>query len=131
MTRLLKKLWYGLFPIDRKKAVKIAMKAVKIAMRSRVPDINQFRAFETLPGNMTIYSASKESCWYVTAPWGDGLDGSMLRSSRIIIISKKQAGCCMMDQPMTKDKTFFLKKSLHPALRGFYRENVLSKYGFK
>jgi len=82
MTRLLKKLWYGLFPIDRKKAV-------KIAMRSRVPDINQFRAFETLPGNMTIYSASKESCWYVTAPWGDGLDGSMLRSSRIIIISKK------------------------------------------
>ncbi len=56
-----------------------------------MPDTRQFKAHETVPENMHIYTSNRlnEPCWYVTAPWNDGLDGSMLRSSRIIIISKK------------------------------------------
>ena len=78
----IKTLWFKLFPIGKKKAVKISMK-------SRAPDISQFHAFETLPENMNLYHAPQEPCWYVSAPWGDGLDSQTLRSSRIIIVSKK------------------------------------------
>ncbi len=54
-------------------------------------DTSMFSAYGTAPGNMNIYTANRldEPCWYVIAPWGDGMDGSRLRSSRIVIISRK------------------------------------------
>lgn len=30
-----------------------------------------------------------KNCWYVFCPWYDGQDGMMLRSSRVVIVSKK------------------------------------------
>ena len=81
MSRLLRLIWCWIFPVGKKKAIKIAMK-------SRVPDVTQFHAFESPPKNMNLYHAPQEPCWYVIAPWGVGFDGA-LRSSRIIIVSKK------------------------------------------
>ena len=81
MIKIIRKIWFKLFPIGKKKAVKIAMK-------SRAPDISQFHAFESLPENMNLYHAPQEPCWYVSAPWGSGIDGA-LRSSRVIIVSRK------------------------------------------
>lgn len=83
MIQLLRKLWFWFFPIDRERAIKIAAKAVLI------PDTRAFKASEAIPGKINIYNMPNEPCWYVVAPWGDGMDGSMLRSSRIVIISRK------------------------------------------
>lgn len=82
MIQKLRTIWFKVFPIGREKAVKIAMK-------SRVPDTSQFRASESPPGNMNIYLPYDEPCWYVTAPRNVGMDGNLLRNSRIILISKK------------------------------------------
>lgn len=69
--------------ISEEKALDIAQEATK-AERSRLEILG------TNPGNLRIYNGGpSEPAWYVYAPWGDGLDGMMIRSSRIVIISKK------------------------------------------
>ena len=87
MILLLKKLWFRLFPIDDDKAIRIAAKTFK----PPIPATREFKVHETMPSNVHIYivRTPNEPCWYVFAPWGDGMDGSMLRSSRIIVVSEK------------------------------------------
>jgi hypothetical protein len=91
MIQRLKILWFKIFPIDREKAIQIAAK-------SPAPDTRQYQAYENPPYNLYVYLPSKDPCWYVTAPWRDGLDGQMLRSSRIILVSKK-TGKVLFDGP--------------------------------
>jgi len=42
----------------------------------------------TQPDNCHIYGAPAEPCWFVYAPWENGMDGLVLRSSRVILVSK-------------------------------------------
>ncbi len=41
------------------------------------------------PTNFRIYANPPEPCWWVQVPWGDGKDGIMLRSSRVIVIGRR------------------------------------------
>ncbi len=41
------------------------------------------------PANFHIYSNMQEPCWWIVAPWGDGKDGTIIRSSRVIVIGKR------------------------------------------
>ena len=65
-------------------------KARKIAARACTwtPDPKCFRVYSTKPNNCNMYGAPTEPCWFVYGPWGDGMDGMMVRNSRVIIISK-------------------------------------------
>lgn len=38
---------------------------------------------------LTPYLFPQEPSWIISAPWFDGKDGTMIRSSRIIMVSKK------------------------------------------
>ena len=40
------------------------------------------------PINCHIYGMPNEPSWFVRSPWNDGRDGVILRSSRILLISK-------------------------------------------
>jgi hypothetical protein len=59
------------------------------------PDERFFRICKERPN---IYFQTKEPCWYVFAPWGDSLDGTILRSSRVIVVSKV-TGAVLYDGP--------------------------------
>ena len=49
----------------------------------RVVDWDECRA------RVRVYGLpSDEPGWVIYVPWGDGLDGQMLRSSRVIVVSK-------------------------------------------
>ena len=41
------------------------------------------------PSNFRIYASPPEPCWWVQIPWGDGKDGIMIRSSRVIVIDRR------------------------------------------
>ncbi len=82
VMQLLPRLRSWLFPrATRQRALQIAAAACKC-------DAEQLTIHGTQPGNCYLYNAPTEPCWFVYAPWGDGKDGFMLRSSRVIIISK-------------------------------------------
>jgi hypothetical protein len=78
--------------IDEQAALQIA---VKQASKPPDVDVSQFKIFPSNPG-IHIYAMPTEPCWFVYAPWGDKFDGIMLRSSRVIIISK-QSGKVLYD----------------------------------
>ena len=59
-----------------------------IARRAVVPDVRQFRVYSRKPENVNVYNVPTEPCWYVFAPWVDGKDGTMLRSSHVLLVSK-------------------------------------------
>lgn len=40
------------------------------------------------PENSNIYGNFPEPCWWIVAPWGDGKDGLMIRSSRVIAVGR-------------------------------------------
>jgi hypothetical protein len=82
MVKNLLKLWRRLFPVYEERTVKIAMAAYYKACK---PGDQTFRICNQLPN---IYMTSKDPCWYISAPWGDVLDGTVLRSSRVIVVSK-------------------------------------------
>jgi hypothetical protein len=63
--------------------------AIKIAQMTCPADPQSFIVYPERPNNCRLYSTPLGSCWYAYAPWQDGLDGIMLRSSRVIAISKK------------------------------------------
>lgn len=69
-------------PITQRKALKIVAK--KCAL-----NIDQIYCYGEKPSNGNIYNAPTEPCWYIYAPWGNGLDSMALRSSRVIFISKR------------------------------------------
>lgn len=72
--------------IDKKNALKIAIEKVSM---SNPPDSGKFKVYARKPANLLIYNMPSEPCWFVYAPWNDGDDGTMLRSSRIILVSKR------------------------------------------
>jgi hypothetical protein len=68
-------------PIGRRRAVDIARQSV-------VPDARRFHVYGRKTNNVNVYNLPAEPCWFVFAPWNDGKDGQMLRSSRLLLISK-------------------------------------------
>lgn len=82
MIKNLLKLWRQIFPVSEGQAIKIAMAAYRQV--SNADD----RSFQICNKRLNLYPQPQEPCWYVFAPWGDGLDGAVLRSSRVIAVSK-------------------------------------------
>jgi hypothetical protein len=74
------RLWL-LPPVSRREAAAIACRHI-------APPLDAVRVVDGKPENARIYSPPVEPCWYVHAPWGDGKDGHMLRSSRLMAVSK-------------------------------------------
>ena len=85
MIKLLKKIWFWIFPVSRRKALKIAAKAL-------MPDPNDFEIHEKIPDNMNVYMKQNqnEPCWYIVLPRGAAGTG-MLMNSHLVIISKHTA----------------------------------------
>jgi len=75
----------GPFPLPFTK-----QKALEIATQLCKTDRKEFHCYSKKPESCTIYAIiPDELFWYVNAPWGDGKDGMMLRSSRVIVISRQ------------------------------------------
>ncbi len=70
-------------PISRRDALRIALHTLVNDARD-----TQLTCYDTKPSNCHIYNLASEPCWYIYAPWGDGCDGFMLRSSRVILVGK-------------------------------------------
>lgn len=88
MKRSASSLWESLFPpVGRKAALCIAAEACR-------PGSMEIRS--GLPPNAWFYSTSTEPFWCIRVPRNDGRDGTMLRSSRIILVSK-QTGKILYD----------------------------------
>ena len=82
MTGLLQRLRIWLFPpVSRRRAG-------GIAAAQTTPALKPFRVCGRQPANVNIYDLPTEPCWFVFVPWGDGKDGTMLRSSHVILVSK-------------------------------------------
>jgi len=83
MSRLLEKLRLRFFPpVGRKRAVGIAWKAAA----SDTPEA--YSVHRKRPANINVYNLPAEPSWFIFMPWGDGKDETMLRSSRLILVSK-------------------------------------------
>jgi hypothetical protein len=82
MNAFLRRLRLWLFPpVSRRQAV-------DIARTQSTPAQSSFRVYGRKPGNVNIYNLPAEACWFVFASWGDGKDGTILRSSRVLLVSK-------------------------------------------
>lgn len=51
---------------------------------------------DTQPDNCHLYNVPAEPCWFVYAPWQEGKDDLGLRSSRVILVSKRN-GAILFD----------------------------------
>ena len=71
-------------PVTRRMALDIARQALAQSVAS-VPLVCHGRK----PERFQIYANPREPCWWVQAPWGDGKDGFMIRSSRVIVIGRQ------------------------------------------
>ncbi len=90
MKNFLERIWRRLFsPITESQAISIARHATALPLQS-------FSVCRKLPLNCSIYNPPVESCWVVQTSWNDGKDGSVLRSSRLLLISK-QSGEVLYD----------------------------------
>ena len=76
--------WFGKRSIDCDKALRIVAEKVEV-------DTGELECRDGLPGNCNPYDrpSSGEPFWCVYAPWMDGKDETMLRSSRIVLVSKR------------------------------------------
>lgn len=83
MKRLFRHIRQWLFPPTGRTA------AIAIARQRCTPELESFRVSRRLPPNAHIYKQPEEPCWVICAPWKDGKDGTMLRSSRLILISRQ------------------------------------------
>lgn len=65
--------------------------ALRIASQSLVKDARAIRlvCHDTKPAQFHIYATLPEPCWWVEVPWDDSKDGTVLRSSRVIVIGKQ------------------------------------------
>ncbi len=70
------------FPVSRSRAVRIARRRVGQGLQC-------YEAFPAKPLNLHIYNPPTVPAWYLYCTWNDGLDEMMLRSSRLIIVSKR------------------------------------------
>lgn len=68
--------------VDKKRAAAIARQALASTAKC------ELEIFAEKPENIILYNQPTEPCWYIIAPWNDGLDGKILRSSHLIVISK-------------------------------------------
>ncbi|MCX7167848.1 MAG: hypothetical protein NTV11_16445 [Rhodocyclales bacterium] len=71
-------------PVTRRMALDIATQALAQSVES-APLICHGRK----PDRFRIYANLPEPCWWVQAAWGDGKDGLMIRSSRVIVIGRR------------------------------------------
>ena len=62
--------------------------AMRIAQEHCFPDLRQFHHPAKGAREPRFYNRPLEPHWIIHAPWLDGLDGSCLRSSRVILVSK-------------------------------------------
>lgn len=65
--------------------------ALRIASQSRLNDAHGIRLIchGTKPAQFRFYANPPEPCWWVEVPWGDGKEGLMIRSSRVIVIGRQ------------------------------------------
>ncbi|MCR4299591.1 MAG: hypothetical protein NUV75_12745 [Gallionella sp.] len=62
-------------------------RALAIAARAFVPHDGQFKCYSQKPDSCRLYDINTDQhCWYVYAPWPDGM--LALRSSRVMVISR-------------------------------------------
>lgn len=62
-------------------------RALEIAARALIPHGGEFECYSQKPARCQLYGINTDQpCWYVYAPWGDGL--LALRSSRVMVISR-------------------------------------------
>jgi hypothetical protein len=64
-------------------------KVILIACQTANCNIQNLRIFSRKPENTNTFFTPSQKCWYVFVPWNDGKDRLMLRSSRVLLISKK------------------------------------------
>lgn len=76
-------------PMDRETALCMA------AWRAKA-SVDELTIFDGRPENAGVYETWQGECWWIFAPWNDGL--LALRSSRIIVI-RKSDGLVMCDGP--------------------------------
>jgi hypothetical protein len=82
MTDVFKRLKLAFFPPVGKKA------AIEIVQKALTPEMPAFSVHRKRPANINVYNLPREPAWFISAPWGDGKDGTVLRSSRLILVSK-------------------------------------------
>jgi hypothetical protein len=65
--------------------------ALRIASQSLTKDALDIRLIchDTKPAQFRIYATLPEPCWWVEVPWGDGKEGYVIRSSRVIVIGRQ------------------------------------------
>ena len=84
LTDFIKTLWYKIFTLSESKAIKIA------GHYTGLKADNSWKIYPCAQNNWYVYNIdSLKNCWFIICPWGDGLDGMMLRSSWIVCVSKK------------------------------------------
>jgi len=82
MNRLFKKLRLRFFPPIGKQH------AIDIARNAAVAEWAPFRVYGRKPPTISVYNLPREPAWFILGPWSDEKEGRMLRSSRLIIVSK-------------------------------------------
>ena len=71
--------------VSRQMAIEIARKDL-----TYTPDPADLKIYDKKPHNCNVYGVpDDDSCWFIYGPGGDGLDHGMLRSSRVVVVSKK------------------------------------------
>ena len=89
--KFLKRLRNFLFlPITPGMAARIARR--RCLRRQPLSLLGFFQVLPRKPARSAIYNEPQEPAWYVYRPWGDGADGRMIRSSRVVMVSKRTGG---------------------------------------
>jgi len=63
-------------------------KALRIARKAADHDLPFYSIERVKPEKICLYNMPSEPSWFVFSPWNDGKDGTMLRSCRLIMVSK-------------------------------------------
>jgi len=71
-------------PVRRQAALNIARQAL-----AHTRDMAPLACHGRRPAGFHIYGDVPEPCWWVVAPWDDGKDGFVIRSSRVIAVGKQ------------------------------------------
>ena len=70
-------------PVSRHKARRIAANALANNDRS-----DRLICHSTKPRACNIWGTQPEPCWYIYASWSGSYDGTMIRSSHMILVGK-------------------------------------------
>lgn len=71
-------------PVSRRAALAIARKALLQPAAAAT-----LVCHGRMPEHFRVYGSFPEPCWWVEVPWADGKDGSMIRSSRVIVVGRR------------------------------------------